>query len=125
MTKKLAILGFGVLLAATAAQAGTRFALYVSVGSTYAYGSIGSARGSADSLQYIGCSTLATAGIEYATCYARDISGTYGTCRTYDAKMIRAVATIGSDSTVEFHWSGSSCTYIAVQNDSRYSPRQP
>lgn len=123
MTKWIALLGF--LAAAVAAQAGTKYSAYVAVGSTYAYGSMGQARSSADSNQYIGCYSAATATLHYAICSARDASGDSGSCRTYDDKMIRVAEAAGSDSVIEFHWSGSTCTYINVMNDSRYAPRQP
>lgn len=123
MKKSLVLVGF--LAAAATAGAGTRYSSYVTVGSTYAWGGMGDARRSSDAYQYIGCSISASASLRYATCFARDASGRYGTCRTYDDRLIRAVETVGSDSVIEFHWSDTTCTYINVMNDSRYAPRQP
>lgn len=123
MKKSLLVLGF--LGAATIAAAGTRTTLYVAVGSTYAYGSMGDARRSGDSSQYIGCSTSGSSSTHYATCYGRDAEGHYGSCYTYDENLIRVAETVGSDSSLSFSWSSATCRSLSVTNDSRYSPRQP
>jgi hypothetical protein len=123
MKKSLFILGF--LVAATVAAAGARATLYVAVGSTYAYGSIGDARRSGNTLEYIGCTVTGSTSSRYATCYGSDAMGHYGSCYSYDEKVIRAAETVGSDSSLSFSWSGAGCRSISITNDSRYSPRQP
>jgi hypothetical protein len=122
--KKIVVI-LGLLFTAISAHAGARWGLAVGVGTTWAWGSMGTARASSDSNQYIGCATYASSTLHYATCYARDAAGTYGTCRTYEDRLIRVAETAGSDSVLEFFWTGSTCTSIRVTNDSRYSPRQP
>ena len=124
MNKAIAWMGF--LLAAGLTHAGTRQYLAVSVGTTYAYGSIGDARASADSLQFIGC-FVQTSTSNSATCAARDAANDYLSCYTTDPNLIAAARSISSDSVIEFYTpSGSStCRTINVNNSSQYAPRQP
>jgi hypothetical protein len=118
MKKSLLILGF--LGATTIAGAGARVGLSVAVGSTYAYGSMGDARRSSDTSQYIGCTMSGSSTSRYATCYARDAVGHYGSCWTDDENMLRVVETIGPNSSFSFSWSSSGCRSISITNDSRY-----
>jgi len=124
MKKAVALVGF--LLAAGLTHAGTKYSLPVTVGSTYAWGSIGDARASGDYLQYIGC-MVQGATTNSATCTARDAAGHYLSCYTTDPDLIMAAAAISSDSVVEFYLlSGTgTCRFINVNNASQYTPRQP
>jgi hypothetical protein len=124
--KRLIAVAF-LLSAITAATAGYKSAYNVSVDTTYrhAYGSLGKARNSADSVQYIGCSSVSHVGYVYATCWARDAAGTYGSCLTEDADLIQATRSLPSDGYLSINWDASSnCTQIIVYNASYYEPKQ-
>lgn len=124
MKKTITLVGF--LLAAGLTHAGTKYYLPVSVGSTYAWGSIGDARASSEPLQFIGCMIqMSTA--NSASCSARDAAGDYLTCYTTDPDLIAAAAAVSSDSVVEFYLASgtSTCRTINIINASQYAPRQP
>lgn len=125
MMKPFAVLGF--LLAGGAVMAGAKYSLPVEAGPSYAWGSMGQARASANTIEYIGCMSYASATVRFAFCSARDAAGDSASCRTYDDKFIRVAESAGSDSTLEFHvdTDGYTCRSITVMNDSRYQPRQP
>jgi hypothetical protein len=60
-----------------------------------ANGTLREARDSADSLQYIGCSRYAyDTGSNFIVCYARTAAGSYLSCQTSDANMVRVAETL-------------------------------
>lgn len=104
---------------ATHAVAGDRERSEVLVQSEYryAFGSMSSARDSADSTQYIGCNMYST----LAVCYAENASGTFGMCSTSDPAMMTLARSLDSGSWLSFDWDANgTCTDIQVNNFSFY-----
>ncbi len=90
-----------------------------------AYGTLGSARNSADALQYIGCqvSAWASSGMSML-CWARDAGGATAICSSSDAKLVQVALGAGGDSFVHFEWDANgSCTYLNVRAVSYYEPK--
>ena len=120
----------GALMVGTAAWAGLKSTFYVTVNSTsrYAFGSVGDARGSADTQQYIGCAVdaFSNTGSTYVFCDARNASGVIGYCMSTSPAMLAAVATQSSSSYYYFGWDADgNCTYLSISNWSDLAPRQP
>jgi hypothetical protein len=95
-----------------------------------AMGSMGSARSSADSNQYIGCQVSTnnvSSGAVTVQCFARNAAGTYLSCVTTDPNYVNAAQAIDGDSYIRFNTesSGSNCTYLLVLDSSYYAPKQP
>jgi hypothetical protein len=110
----------------SAAWAGYKTTYSVFVGSGIAWGAMGDARASADSTTYIGCSRSGYPGSYMIQCYAKNASGTYGTCAINDPAMASTVASITPSSYIFFEWNASNtCTYLSVDNASYLTPIQP
>jgi hypothetical protein len=129
--KRLVILS---ILAGTASTpfAGVRNVTNVTVNTTsmYAAGSIGTARNSADTVQYIGCTvTLSRAGsgnAPWAFCAARSTSGSYATCATEDATLVSQIQSIHPNSYIYFNFNNAGdCLSIGTSNFSYYEPVAP
>jgi hypothetical protein len=93
--------------------------------SRYANGTMGSARASADAVQYMSCyaTYASSAG---AFCVARDAAGTTVSCFTSDPNKVAIVSAMTSYSYVYFSYDASgTCTQILVQNSSYYPPMVP
>jgi hypothetical protein len=122
-------LAFGIVIAAATwtslAPAGYKHdyqvVIYTSLSS--AAGAVGTARASADSLQYIGCSSIdGTTG----HCIAQDSTGLMKMCAWSTAGQAAAVHSIGSFSDVAFGWDANgNCTSITVSNFSYLTPMVP
>ena len=128
MKRAAAILG--VLLAAGLGHAGRKITTNATINTTSgtAWGSLGSARSSADTTQYIGCYTTLTTTTSHAGCVAVNAVGTYRSCYTYDANLIAAIRTLTPDAYIEFAWEteGSPfCKSIFVRAMSYDEPRVP
>ena len=115
------------LVTASAAWAGLRGGTLVTLdmANRRAYGSLGNARNSTDINQYIGCKTTASnTGAEDATCWAQNAAGTYVTCRTTAPRLVDIARSLNGDSYLEFAWDAASqCTWMIVENDSWYAPK--
>lgn len=112
---------------ASSAFAGYRDAtpVYVDGTSRYAYGYLGTARNSADTIQYIGCSISAGASGSYATCEARSPANVTRSCYTANAEMLGAVRMIQDDSFVFFTWdTAGNCTQVFTSNYSWGEPKR-
>lgn len=110
-----------LLSIAAIAQAGSRWVYQVGINDTYrfAVGTMADARGSADSVQMIGC--YHNAG--FANCYATNSAGLSRSCTTSDPAMMSAIRGIGSESYVYFQWNtDGTCSYVFVENGSRWKP---
>lgn len=105
------------------ADAGLKQSFPVTISSSYAYGSIGSARASADATQYIGCSSYGTSG----ACVALDATGNnFKMCAWSNAAQAAAVHSIGPHSYIVFYFDTSgNCTNIYVSNYSYQLPATP
>ncbi len=98
-------------------------------GGRLAYGSVGTARNSADGNQSIGCTFYVWNGTDSAVqCTATDAAGNSGSCTLYYPSQLwrDAVSTINGDSYIAFYWDASwNCTQIEIRNRSEYEPKQP
>jgi len=120
-----------VALAGTSAWAGQKDErpVFVSVADRLAVGALGSARASADAVQYIGCEIhtfLAPTLAPQLLCMAVDAAGRTGVCTSNDERMLEAARHIPSDAYLLFSWDEQgSCVELRVTNASRYAPRAP
>ena len=118
----------GLALAGGVAQAGFKLNYPVSINTTsrYAQGSLGSARNSIDSTQYIECSFDIWPASRAAYCYVRDSAGTTRNCYTTDPTLVAAVQELDDDGWILFRWDVSNvCTNISGGVGSSYMPRSP
>jgi hypothetical protein len=107
------------LVAVPGAMAGTN-------SSRRAEGSLGSARASADSSQYLACTVKSTADSIYMGCAARDASGLYRACSSYSPDLIQAALSISASSMIVFTWDANyACQTLDVANGSLYLPTTP
>jgi hypothetical protein len=117
------------MLAATAAWAGAKGIWEVNIDtvSRRVYGSLGSARHSADNIQYIGCyATAYSSGSEAVNCFAKNAAGTYVSCSSSVPQVINVARSLGDDGYLYFQYdAGGQCTYIGVENNSWHFPRIP
>jgi hypothetical protein len=117
--------------AAVAAHAGSKVVAPVRMGKTgtggWAYGSLGSARNSANINDLIDCSVYAfPSGITYAGCRAVDAAGNFAYCYAGGASQVYAAISINSDSYIYFNYDSSgTCTYLSVTSGSQYEPKRP
>ena len=120
------VLAVGVV---TSAWAGYRNDYPVVVDTTYreARGSLGSARASADSTQYIGCSVYSYAtGGSFMYCNASSASNSYGSCTSSDPILMDAARSVKDGSYVYFGWdAGGNCQFVHVVNTSYIAPKAP
>ncbi|MCY1019253.1 hypothetical protein [Pyxidicoccus sp. MSG2] len=129
-TKNLMTVGLvGTLLAGTAAWAGVKTVYNVGINTStrVAYGSMGTARGSADANQYIGCAVLGfSSGSSSVTCLAQDASGVSAYCTSSNPAIVTAATSQSGDAYLYFTYDASgACTYLYVSNLSSYAPREP
>jgi hypothetical protein len=120
----------GALLAATSAVAGFRSSqeVMVDVTNRHAQGSLGGARNSADSMQFIGCYTQSVSPFTtiIGQCSARDASGTYVSCSSTAPGFVNMVQSLNGDSSLAFGWDASNtCTSIIIFNNSEDAPKKP
>lgn len=122
-SKYLAVLAALVVSAssAPAASAGTRTVYQVTVNDTqrWANGTMTDARGSADSVQSMGCYHNAT----FASCFATNAAGLGRTCTTSNAGLIEVIRHATPESYIYFQWNtDGTCNYVLVENNSRFKP---
>jgi hypothetical protein len=109
-------------------MAGTKTSNEVKItdSSRRAEGSLGSARASADSSQYLACTVKSTADSIYMGCAARDASGLYRACSSYSPDLIQAALSISASSMIVFTWDANyACQTLDVANGSLYLPTTP
>ena len=123
-----AVVIMAALASTSAAYAGLKSGYEVQISTsgsiTTAVGSVGKARNSADSSQYIFCYTLNnTSGY----CGAKTASGTFKACTTSSSDKIAVIRSIGVNSHVAFKTNGSStsCYSVQVVNGSHLQPAIP
>lgn len=121
----------GVLIAGSA-LGGYKIGGPVTIGSDYALGSMGAARSSANTLEYITCwgtsGTGSNGGLfTQVNCAARDAAGTYRTCFWQNPPDSALTLVAGmSDAWVSFRWdSAGKCTHITTRHSSEYAPKVP
>ncbi len=129
MVKQLAgvVLGMAVLGAgaAWAGQRGDNFVV-ISTASRTLWGSFGSARNSADSVQYIQLAVQAGPSGEVAWVFARDASGVSASCFTSSAALVSTAKAVTSDAYIQATWdTGGQCTNLEVRTTSIHPPKSP
>jgi hypothetical protein len=121
---KAVVFGLGVALLTTSAWAGSKSWDQVSISGTFAAGSVGYARNSSDSKQYIGCDLYATQGGLLGECFAMDSAGKSIWCYSYDKNIVQAIGSVNGDSLVQFSVnSDTTCSYVYIRNISFYAPK--
>lgn len=90
-----------------------------------AYGSVGSARNSADSIQWIGCSLAGYPTAVSASCSGSTATGITFTCIVPStSKIVDVVKSIQGDSRIRIEWDAAgTCTRLDLSNDSRREPK--
>ncbi len=126
------ILASVLVAGAQIARAGQKASYPVSIGSGTAYGSVGTARNSADGSQMIGCTTIGQlsngVGYNMASCSATDSQGRSASCwvASNSSAMAQSLASLGTDSFLYFTFDASgNCTFIYVENYSMFEPKSP
>ncbi len=107
------------LMVSGAAFAGYKLTVPVTVTTTSFSGALGSARNSADALQYLFCRDNGTS----AFCGARDSAGTTKSCTTTTAAHLDIVRSMVDTSRIDVTFSGGTCTSISQVNGSYYDER--
>ena len=116
------------LIVAASAQAGLKSGYEVRIttsGSvTTSVGSVGKARNSADTVQFIYCYSKNN---NFGYCGAKNSAGTFKACTTSDQDKIAVIRSIGVGSHVSFKTVGTStsCDSIQVVNGSHLQPAVP
>lgn len=121
LTYLCTILGLAIVLSGTA-FAGLKGTYNVVTTASSFSGSLGSARNSADAIQYIGCRDQQTV----AYCYARDAVGVSKSCTTTNPTHL-AMIRGWTDSTyvrINFNTAGT-CTNILQSAFSQLEPKKP
>jgi len=110
------------------AYGGTKYVqpVYIDLGAQYAYGSMGSARNSVDSTQYIACSFATQASGVTGYCQARDANGTNASCFfSNNLNHEKALMGMTADARIFFMWKpDGSCDYIQIYAASMYEPKK-
>jgi hypothetical protein len=123
---KLAFAAAAVCLAlSSAASAGYHCVSPVGVDTTnrMAWGSMATARTSANAVEYIQCEVYGLAGAASASvaCIARNASGVQGYCSSTDPVMLDVIRAINDNSYLQFNWDASNrCTNLYLYNSSCY-----
>jgi hypothetical protein len=116
-------------LVGTVAWAGHKSPGPVVVTSSGAHGSLGTARNSTDTIQYIACTINVYSGSSpYVSCFANEASTGYAyvSCYSYDANLVNAARAITGDSYIQFQFNTSGiCTSLYVMNGSHMDPKKP
>lgn len=89
-------------------------------------GSLGNARNSGDTTQYIGCDSAAYAGTSSVSgsCNAVDASYVSVSCLTQDPGLLAQIRSIGMDSYIYFAFDASgNCTTVQVDHHSYHAPK--
>jgi len=97
----------------------------VIIASDFFTGSIGAARNSADTVQYIGCLVYGTASGKSVYCSARNANGNVAACTSNVAQLIEAVAAMNENSILDIGYGGGVCSHIYVQGSSFALPVSP
>ncbi|NVJ21308.1 MULTISPECIES: hypothetical protein [Myxococcus] len=92
-----------------------------------ASGSLGDARNTADTQQFIGCGITTYVGsAPTVACFAMDTSSNYVGCSSTNADLLATAQSINGDSYITFTWDAfSGCTSLSVTNASLGAPKQP
>lgn len=112
----------------SAVQAGTKTSNEVKITDSQrrAEGSLGSARASADTNQYLACTVHSSASDIYMSCSARDASGLFRSCASSSDTLVQAALSLSASSMIVFTWDANyACQTLDVANGSLYLPTSP
>lgn len=125
-TKMWSVLVLAALSLPGVAAAGMRDYVPVWISGGAAGGTIGSARNSADTVEYIGCQVSSNwGGTPWAACYAKNSSGSYLTCSSSAPGLVDVAKNIYADAYIYFYRnSDGSCGNLFIDNCSSYEPRR-
>ena len=120
--KILIILALSAFSGLAAAGMKTNYATYVTPG--YAFGSLSSARYSANTLEYVSCDLYSSG---YIYCSARDASGNSGYCTTNataNPTFVPMILGLNSAAALAFWWdtTTNTCTSLFVRSGSNLLP---
>lgn len=117
-----------VLLAVPVAYAGSKTQFFVTISTTArtAYGAMGTARNSADTVQNIYCRTFADAVLgESVRCFANTVSATVS-CYSSSPALVRSVQSANDSAYIYFSWDVNGvCQDIDVLKGSHLEPKAP
>jgi hypothetical protein len=130
-TKKMLVVISTALFTMTGASglviAGLKSTQNVTVSATSASGAVGTARASADAVQFIRCTVQGTTAGNNVFCAARNTAGTSLSCTANGSpNLAHSVAAIGPTSRIYFAVNASgACIQVDVTNSSEYPPMVP
>ncbi|CAM4339046.1 hypothetical protein [Corallococcus exiguus] len=118
-----------VLLAVPVAYAGSKTQFFVTINATArtAYGAMGTARNSADTVQNIYCRTFADVTLgESVRCFANNTASGNVSCYSYSPALVRSVQSANDSAYIYFTWdAGGVCQTIDVLKGSHLEPKAP
>ncbi len=121
------IISLAVLAGPVSAGRKETWKVVVDTPNKVAYGSLGSARNSSDSVQSIGCSVFydTANSRNQVSCQATTAAGVTAQCGSQDPNLVQVALAIHSNSYVQFRWNAGECTTIFVSNTSALAPAAP
>jgi len=120
-----------IALFAASAFAGEKNHITVELNTTTrtAYGSMGDARASSDSAQYIGCSLSENGGVLTGLCEVEDSGQHTASCYIPSAQLNAFAQVLATQTTAAyfyFQWNASGqCTYVYSSSESVWTPMVP
>ena len=120
------VMVLGVFLSSGLAAAGVKVdhGVIIDLRNRSAYASMGGARNSSDSTQYLACEISANTGGVTGFCEAQDAQGLRRTCYTTNQHLLEVIKSISDTSLVAFLWNEiGECTQVNVSHASVYGPR--
>ncbi len=127
MMKKL--LGAALVCAAVGgvAQAGHKQSDNVGISGNQAWGGLGDARSSSNTVEYIGCQVISWSGSPaLAYCTARDELGTFLSCSSSEPELVKAAQSLGPTGRITFIANkDGSCQILWTSNMSYDAPPVP
>jgi hypothetical protein len=89
-------------------------------------GQLGSARNSANSVEFIKCSVLYNiGGTRVGTCSARDSAGNSRSCTSTVPAMVDLMLAVSDDAYLHVYYSNGACYDMIVNKASNYLPKLP
>ncbi|RKH85088.1 hypothetical protein D7Y21_23540 [Corallococcus sp. AB045] len=117
------------LLAVPVAYAGSKTQFFVTINTTArtAYGAMGTARNSADTVQNIYCRTFAdTTSGESVRCFANNTASGNVSCYSSSPALVRSVQSANDSAYIYFSWDAAGvCQTIDVLKGSHLEPKAP
>ena len=116
----LTVLAAGLLSATALAGMKTGQPVVIMDASKFANGELGYVRNTADTVQYIGCTTKGDAG----SCTARNSAGLTRSCSSTEARWVNTMRAVSGDTYLYFKWDADGkCVMVIVDNNSTPAPK--